>query len=347
MAQRIRERLDDYPILSLPFDSLKSEYDVVVVESGYGAGVAASRMARAGKSVAVLEVGWERRPDSFPHTLRQCVREAAMSGARATHGLLGKLPLSGKTKLFQHKVGEGQHAFCAHGLGGGSLINSGVFLEATESTFGMSPWPAEIRDDPGSMKEYYDRAADMLQPMPYPNIHPSPKKLDHLHEAARLLGKEKQFSRVPLTTFFSDSRNSVGIAMRPNLGSGHEATGLNDGSKDSIPVTYLADAWNWGAEIFCGCEVRHVEKAADGRGYIIHFVWHDKGRAAFKEMETQLFWVQANEFCFLGAGAMGTTEILLRSKRHGLSVSPLDITEEKRLTASLVAQDRHDQPSPE
>jgi ribulose 1,5-bisphosphate synthetase/thiazole synthase len=61
MAQPIRDRLDDYPILSLPFNSLKSEYDVVVVGSGYGADVAASRMARLGKSVAVLEVGWERR----------------------------------------------------------------------------------------------------------------------------------------------------------------------------------------------------------------------------------------------------------------------------------------------
>jgi hypothetical protein len=43
------------------------------------------------------------------------MREAAISGARATSGLLGKLPLSGETKLFQLKLGDGQHAFCAHG----------------------------------------------------------------------------------------------------------------------------------------------------------------------------------------------------------------------------------------
>lgn len=54
-------KTDDYPTLSRSFESMRSEYDVVVIGSGYGAAVAASRMARAGKSVAVLELGWERR----------------------------------------------------------------------------------------------------------------------------------------------------------------------------------------------------------------------------------------------------------------------------------------------
>lgn len=54
-------KTDDYPTLSRLFETMRSEYDVVVIGSGYGAGVAASRMARAGKSVAVLELGWERR----------------------------------------------------------------------------------------------------------------------------------------------------------------------------------------------------------------------------------------------------------------------------------------------
>jgi choline dehydrogenase-like flavoprotein len=48
---------------------MRTAYDVVVVGSGYGAGVAASRMARAGKSVAVLELGWERRRMQERNTL--------------------------------------------------------------------------------------------------------------------------------------------------------------------------------------------------------------------------------------------------------------------------------------
>lgn len=56
-----RGNVDNYPTLGLPFEDMRGEYDVVVVGSGYGAGVAASRMARAGKSVAVLELGWERK----------------------------------------------------------------------------------------------------------------------------------------------------------------------------------------------------------------------------------------------------------------------------------------------
>jgi len=45
--------------LARPIDRLQRHYDVVVVGSGYGAGVAASRLARAGKSVAILERGRE------------------------------------------------------------------------------------------------------------------------------------------------------------------------------------------------------------------------------------------------------------------------------------------------
>lgn len=39
------------------------------------------------------------------------------------------------------------------GLGGCSLINAGVFLEADEDTLKMSSWPSEIRNDPSVLDD--------------------------------------------------------------------------------------------------------------------------------------------------------------------------------------------------
>ncbi len=52
--------------LSLPLSALKRRYDVIVVGSGYGGGVTASRLSRAGKRVAVLERGREIATGEFP-----------------------------------------------------------------------------------------------------------------------------------------------------------------------------------------------------------------------------------------------------------------------------------------
>lgn len=49
-----------FPRLSKPVPLIRHEYDVVVIGSGYGGGVAASRASRAGKSVAILELGKEK-----------------------------------------------------------------------------------------------------------------------------------------------------------------------------------------------------------------------------------------------------------------------------------------------
>lgn len=59
-ASHERDGVSKFPRISLPVPLMRPEYDVVVVGSGYGGGVAASRMARAGKSVAVLELGHEK-----------------------------------------------------------------------------------------------------------------------------------------------------------------------------------------------------------------------------------------------------------------------------------------------
>ena len=53
-------KAEDHPRISRPVELLGQEYDVVVIGSGYGGAVAASRMARAGQKVCVLELGREK-----------------------------------------------------------------------------------------------------------------------------------------------------------------------------------------------------------------------------------------------------------------------------------------------
>lgn len=73
---------------------------------------------------------------------------------------------------------------------------------------------------------------------------------------------------------------------------------------------------------FCECEVKFVKKAPSCDGYIVYFAWHGSKRRKFGRIfEQDLMWVHAKNFVFLGAGTLGTTEILLRSKQRGLSMS--------------------------
>ena len=50
-------------------------FDCVVIGSGYGGSIAASRMARLGKKVCVLERGKEYSPGQFPNTMEKALPE--------------------------------------------------------------------------------------------------------------------------------------------------------------------------------------------------------------------------------------------------------------------------------
>lgn len=233
------------------------------------------------------------------------------------------VPEGDPTGMYHLMVGDGQNAFVANGLGGTSLLNANVFLRADERTLAMKDrWPKEIRE-PSSLEKYYRRAEHMLQPTPYPEGYPLLPKLTLLEKQAKELGLAKNFYRVPQTTRFEDGPNNAGVEMHASTLTGMDATGVNDGSKSSTLVNYLSDAWNWGAEIFCECEVRYIKKRPHGEGYNVFFAWHGSKRGKYKQnIYEDLMWVHAKKLVFLGAGTLGTTEILLRSKQVGLSISP-------------------------
>ena len=72
--------------LARTLDHLAPRYDVVVVGSGYGGGVAAARLARAGKRVAVLERGREVPTGSFPGRFPDMRKEFRVTGGTIDTG---------------------------------------------------------------------------------------------------------------------------------------------------------------------------------------------------------------------------------------------------------------------
>src|SRR5215831_9045611 len=128
-------------------------YDAVVIGSGYGGGVAASRLARMGLRLALLEQGRLWRPGDFPIT-----GKARLKALRLT----GRAPkLGDPAGLYYLSVGKGLTVFGACGLGGGSLINAGVVLRPDLDRLRKAGWPAAVVSD-GLLLEGFARAEAML-----------------------------------------------------------------------------------------------------------------------------------------------------------------------------------------
>jgi cholesterol oxidase len=307
------------PRLSWPIENIKRRYEVVVVGSGYGGAIAASRVARAGRRVCVLERGREWQPGEYPDTLREAMGQLQVDGP---HGRWGS-----PTGLYDFRMNEEIDVFMGCGLGGTSLVNAGVALPADRRTFDDARWPAELRD-PDALEDGYNRAIQMLRPASYPDHQGGPgtlpfpplPKLTALEKSARYLatkGYPANFYRPPIDVHFGPAGpNHVGVYQQPCKLCGDCVSGCNYAAKNTLIMNYLPDARNHGAEIYTRTRVERLEQRPDGR-WLVHFQLMDAGREKF---DAPTLFVMA-DLVVLGAGALGSTEILLRSRDSGLAVS--------------------------
>jgi cholesterol oxidase len=107
----------------------------------------------------------------------------------------------------------------------------------------------------------------------------------------------------------------VGVEQHACTLCGDCITGCNYGAKNTVLMNYLPDARNHGAEIFTQVGVRYLEQK-DGL-WVIHYQVLDSGREHF---DTPTQFITAN-MVVLAAGMLGSSEILLRSKAKGLTLS--------------------------
>lgn len=275
-----------------------SDYDAVVIGSGYGGGVAASRLARMGLRLAVLEQGRLWRPGDFPTTAK---------ARRKTILLTGRVPDWGDpTGLYQLSVGKGLTIFGASGLGGNSLINAGVTMRPSLDRLRTAGWPEAVVGD-GLLLEGLARAETMLGVAPAP----APErfaKFAGMCRAAEASGHRAHLP--PMTISHRPGPNAAGVMQYACRYCGDCWSGCNVGAKNTTGITYIADAVDHGAAVFCESRAQSIAKTERGWDIVVQ----DLSR---KGVSRRI----AASVVVLAAGTMGTNELLLRARKRGLQLS--------------------------
>jgi cholesterol oxidase len=276
----------------------QSAYDAIVIGSGYGGGVAASRLARMGFRVAIFEQGRHWRPGDFPTTAK---------ARRKTARLTGCAPAMGDPAgLYYFSVGKGLSVFGASGLGGGSLINAGVTLRPNFAWLRTNGWPTAVTDD-GLLLQGLERAETMLgvAPAPVPDRF---AKFAGMRKLATASGLEVQAP--PMTISHRPGANVAGVIQYGCRNCGDCWSGCNAGAKNTVGITYIADAVDHGAEVFCESRVQWLAKTATGWEVMVR----DTATGTTQRR------VEA-PIVVVAAGTMGTNELLLRARDRGLALS--------------------------
>ena len=273
-------------------------YDAVVIGSGYGGGVAASRLARMGLRLAVLEQGRLWRPGDFPTT--------AKARRKATR-LTGRAPkLGDPAGLYYLSVGKGLTVFGASGLGGGSLINAGVVLRPDLGRLRKAGWPEPVVSD-GLLLKGLARAEAMLGVAPVPGPERF-AKFAGMRRAAEASGRSLQLPS--MTISHSPGPNVAGVMQYACRYCGDCWSGCNVGAKNTVGITYIADAVDHGATVLCESRAQSISKI--NSGWQIEVQDLSKRRAS-RRIEAPIV--------VLAAGTLGTTELLLRARQRGLELS--------------------------
>lgn len=306
-------------------------FDVVIVGSGYGGSVAAYRLAGclttdAGAAqprplrVLLLERGREFRPEDFPSKFGELPRELRVG--QQTSG-----QVQGHSGLFDLRLGDDVNVLLANGLGGGSLINAGVMLE---------PRPAELADTGFAAQVqqliqdgHYARARRWLgasvrrqgqwQANDIRRAGALPLKVRAMAELAEPAAP----SLPPLTVALDAGENFAGQALPPCVHCGDCMTGCPKGAKDSLDRNLLWLAQARGAVLVTHATVTSLERLrprqAGARGLWALRVAHtDPG---LQLRQNALIKISAR-YVILAAGALGSTEILLRSRENDVTFSP-------------------------
>jgi choline dehydrogenase-like flavoprotein len=300
-------------------------YDAIVIGSGFAGAVTACRLAEAGLRICILERGRRFTPDQdfpvYPTPADPNVPSDASEDGRDT--------VQPDVSRMFWKLGNGVWDFRdlgdvmvgqAAGYGGGSLIYANVHLRPPAHVFDER-WPIKRTN----LEAYYDLAAEMLDVAPLPDEYALLPKKVQLERAAGALGQlqfgpdhtvdqeDKTYLRPfspPLAVNFVEGKTGQGVCDLK----GNCCLGCPEGAKNTLDFNYLQRAENpqpeelklTPADVRTLAEVVGIERTEpdDGR-FTVRYLDHNEADA-LKSLDAK--------YVFLCAGAVNTTELLLRCR---------------------------------
>jgi cholesterol oxidase len=284
---------------------MKYNYDAVIIGSGFGGAVTACRLAQAGYRVLVLERGRRWAAQDYP---RQPTDPWVWNqdDPRTGHGWID-------FRIFRHgAVVQGA------GVGGGSLIYSGVTVEPDAQLFDQG-WPEEI--DCEELKDYYGKVAHELglETIPTDQL---PERAKLVKAAARSQGyvakdvdlaiKFNQDFR--LEDFRTEAEYSVDeleeLAEKGEcVHLGNCNIGCKVKAKHTLDSNYIRQAEDAGAEVR-PLHIVHKIEPLGGRAGLAGY------RVSFEQIIDQGLnpgEVTAS-MVIVAAGSLGSTELMLRCR---------------------------------
>lgn len=232
-----------------------TDYDVVVVGSGFGGSVAALRLTEKGYRVAVIEAGRRFADDEFAKTswdLRRYLWAPTIGcfGIQRIHLLNNVIVLAGA------------------GVGGGSLNYANTLYRPLRQFYADRQW-AHITDWEAELAPYYDQASAMLGVVTNPSTTPSDEVM---RQVAEDMGIADTYHPTPVGVYFGEPGRR---AADPFFGgAGPERTGCTEcgscmtgcrvGAKNTLVKNYLYLAERAGARIVPLTTVTNLKRRDDG-----------------------------------------------------------------------------------
>ena len=282
-------------------DSATSDYDVVIIGSGFGGSVAALRLTEKGYRVAVLEAGRRSEDKELPKSSWQTKAFLWMPAL----GCFGILRMTALKDAF---------ILSGSGVGGGSLVYANTLYEPPQRFYDDPHWN-RITDWRAELAPYYDQAKRMLGVVDNPTMTPSDEVM---LDIAKEMGVEKSFRLAPVGVYFGKPGveapdpyfGGVGPARRGCIQTGECMTGCRHNSKNSLVKNYLYLAEHGGTTIYPMTTVTTVRPLEEG-GYAVETV--RSGGLLRKYWRT----FKARQVIF-AAGTLGTQDLLhrMRAAKH-------------------------------